>query len=226
MVTLGDELGDAFVDGTAHIEAELRIESIFHVGKVLVRQELHEQCGDLGHASFVVALVPHAATSPFGLILGTDVVNYFGRDDVGKLSRKLAGGAILIFSKLLTVLGGAVDEQGAYDVVVGCGAGIGVEAERYVDRYFQARFAWQHVAAASQVVYPLTTTAVIVNVVVDAVAGGVYFMRESRPLQEVAGAKVEPGVVATAHILIVDAFFAQIFHVIVFLCNGNVLGSG
>ena len=62
--------------------------------------------------------------------------------------------------------------------------------------------------------------------IVDAIAGGVYFMRESRPLQEIARAQVEPGVVATAHILVIDAFFAQILHVVVFLGNGDVFGSG
>ena len=84
VVALSDELEHALVDGAAHIEAEHRVQAVFHIGKVLVREQLHEYGGHLGHASLIVTLVPHAATRPVRFPLGTHILDNLGREQVGE----------------------------------------------------------------------------------------------------------------------------------------------
>ncbi len=219
VVALGDKLEHALVDGAAHVKAEHRVQAIFHVGKVLVREQLHQHGGHLGHASFIVALVPHAATCPVGFPLGTHVLDNLGREQVGKTARELTRSAVGILAKLLSVGAGAIDQQGSHDLIVGSRASIGMQAERQVNRHPQATTVGQHVAAASQVVDPLAAAAVVVGVVIDAVRGGIDAVREAGPLQVVTRAQVEPGMVTATDVAIVHTRLAEVF--LVLLLGGD-----
>ena len=87
MVALGDELQHTFIDSAAHIEAEHRVKAVFHIGEVLMRQQLHEHGGYLGHTRLIVTLVPHAAARPIGFPLGADVLDNLGREQVAVFAR-------------------------------------------------------------------------------------------------------------------------------------------
>ena len=86
VVTLGDELQHTFIDRAAHVETEHRVKAVFHVGKVLVRQQLHEYGGHLGHSRLIVAPVPHATARPVGFPLGADVLDNLAREQVAVLA--------------------------------------------------------------------------------------------------------------------------------------------
>ena len=44
-----------FIYSTRNIETELRVESVLHIGEVLVAQELEQHTGNFGNAGFVIA---------------------------------------------------------------------------------------------------------------------------------------------------------------------------
>ena len=226
VIALGDELQHTFIYSTAHVKAEHRVKAVFHVGKVLVREQLHEHSRYLGHTGLVVTLVPHAAARPVGLPLGADVLDNLGREQVAVAARQFTGRAVGILAELLATAVGAIDEQGTHDFVIGGAAGIGVQAEGDVHRHLQAATVGQHVAAAGQVVHPLAAAAIVVGIVVDAVRGGINRIGEASPLQVVTRSQVEPGVVAAADVAVFHAFLAQIFLVFLFGGDAAVLLGG
>ena len=130
MVALGYELEHALVDGTTHIETEGRVKAIFHVGKVLVRQQLEQHGRHFRNTSLVVRCVAQSAPSPVRFIFCTNVVANLFHDKVGVEARKLARCTILVSAKRLAVLHGAIDAQCANDTIIVGRSGIGVEGQR------------------------------------------------------------------------------------------------
>ena len=135
MVALGDELQHTFIYGTAHVEAEHRVKAVLHVGKILVREQLHQHSGHLGNSGLIIALVPHAAARPVGFPLGADVLDNLGREQIAVAARQLTRCAVGILAEFLAAAVGAIDEQRAHNLVVGGATSIGVQTERNIHRY-------------------------------------------------------------------------------------------
>ena len=66
-------------------ELEVRVVSIAHVGKVLVREELDDARGHIGQARLAIVLVPHGTANE-----AIDVVLYIGLHHVGEVARGVA----------------------------------------------------------------------------------------------------------------------------------------
>ena len=83
-VTGAEEFQDAFVYASAGREAETRIQTVTHVGKVLVGKQFQQQAGHTGGAALTVTAVPNLAPGPVGFIGGADVFHNLGLDQVGQ----------------------------------------------------------------------------------------------------------------------------------------------
>ncbi len=89
-VFVGDEAQDAFVHGAAHHEAEARVETVAHVGEVLVRHEFEQHGRNAWYPSLEVTLVPHAAARPFRVGLQAQVVGNLCLHDVAEVAVEVA----------------------------------------------------------------------------------------------------------------------------------------
>ena len=192
-VLCGDEFQDAFIDGPGYDEAEARVEAVAHVGKVLVREQLEQHGGYLGHAGLEVRLVPHTPAAPLGFVGAAYVVGHLRKHGIGEVARYLSRHVVDVDFALFA---GEVDAQTADNRVVEGGTGIGVEGKGQVYRHVQARAVGQYRRASGQVVDPLSPAFVVVDIVVFALGGRVDRRRESGPLQPVAGRLGEAGVSA------------------------------
>ena len=131
VVELAERLEDAFVDGPAYRETEGRVEAVFHVGEVLVAQQLQDHGRHAGGAGLAVAAVPEAAARPLGVVVEAQVLDDLGLDVVAEHAADDAVAAVLEFA--LAVVAQRVDGQRADGAVVGREPGVGVEGEGEVD---------------------------------------------------------------------------------------------
>ena len=168
MVALCDKFQDTFINGTAHIKSEIWIQTVFHISEILVRKKFHQKCRNLWHTSLVIRSVPHATTSPVWLIFRTNHVAHFRRYKICEITRENTWSAVFVVAKCALSIACRVNQQGADNIVVHGGAGIGVQAERNVNWHVQALLLWEHLRATCQVIHPQTTAAIVVVVIVGA----------------------------------------------------------
>ena len=139
-IALGYKLKHTFIYSAANGETECGIQSVAHIGKILMREEFEQHCWHFGYAGFVVRLVPHAATAPIGLKQCSHIVADVGGDKVGEMARISAWRAIGIVAEIIA----HIYAERAHNAVVGRGAGIAVKCKCQVDGDIQTGALGQH----------------------------------------------------------------------------------
>ena len=183
-------LEDALVDGPGHREAEGRVQAVFHVGEILVREQFQEHGRDGGRPGLAVGAVPRLPPGPVGLELLPDVIHDLRLDVVGEKPSVQAGLAVREF--VLVVRQQGVDAQRADDGVVLGDARVAVESEGKVEGNAPAARFRVHARAAGEVGHPLAASREIPRIVVLPVIEHVRV--DAVPLHAVQGAFREGGV--------------------------------
>ena len=180
-VAVSDEFEHTFVDGTRHGKSEFWIKAVFHVGEILMRQQLEQHGRHFRHTCFEIALVPHAAAGPVRFELRTHVVGYIAQHEVCEVARSHSRGTVAEH-----VAGRAVYAERTYYAVVECGSGICVESETQIHGHAETLAFRQHRRTACKPVHPQAAAAVVVGVVIDIATGSVYAVGSACPLEEIA----------------------------------------
>ena len=86
VVLQSDEFKHPFIDRPTYRKAETRIESVTHIRKILMREQLQQHGGDSGGTCLKIGLVPHTSSRPGGFVQAADILHNFCLDQIRQIS--------------------------------------------------------------------------------------------------------------------------------------------
>ena len=188
-VAVAQELEHALVDGAAYGEAEGRVQAVFHIREILVREQLEQHSRHIRHAGLAVGTVPELPAAPLRLESGAYVIHNLALYQLGVFPCGHPVAAVRIFAGILFQQG--VYGKGAHNGVAQSGAGVGVEGEGEVHGYMFSFLLRVDPGSSCQMLYPRSPAHEIVPVVGFLFVEVPDFFVETRPLQPVAGSLCE-----------------------------------
>ena len=145
-------LEDAFVNTAGYGKAELRVQAVAHVGKILVGQQFQNHGRDLRDAAFAVGAVPDVAPGPERLVAGPDVLHHLALDKIGQQAACEA--LFSVREHFVPFAAEGVDGQGAHDGIVGRDPGVGMQGQGQVQRNFASGNIGRHAGTAAHLIHP------------------------------------------------------------------------
>ena len=95
------ELEHSLIYRAGHVKAELRVQAVAHIGKILVRQYLQKHAWNARGAAFAVGTVPNLAARPQGILAHPEVVHNLRLDKVAQEPAGHSGRSVLVLGPFL-----------------------------------------------------------------------------------------------------------------------------